>query len=112
MGKKGCQDILPPVWDLQRKGHILSQKVYKYKARLDIHSGRQMHGVNYWEIYSPVVNWFSTRLCLILTLIFSWSTRQIDFFVLAFPQADADVTCSCNFPEVFSLRKFIDQRTV
>jgi hypothetical protein len=46
----------------------------------------QKHGVNYWETYSPAVNWFSIHLCLIFALLFCWSTRQTDF-VLAFPQA-------------------------
>jgi hypothetical protein len=57
----------------------------------------QKHGVNYWETYSPVVNWFSIRLCLILTLLFNWKTRQIDF-TLAFPQADVECDMFMHFP--------------
>jgi hypothetical protein len=37
------------------------------------------------------------RLCLMLSLIFSWSTRQIDF-VLAFPQADAECDLFMQLP--------------
>ena len=91
------QDILPSVWAFRRKRRIISREVYKYKARLNIHGGMQKHGVNYWETYSPVVNWFSIRLCLILTLIFSWNTRQIDF-VLAFPQADVECDLFMQLP--------------
>ncbi len=91
------QDILPAVWAFKRKRRIDTREVYKYKARLNIHGGMQKHGVNYWETYSPVVNWFSIRLCLILTLLFRWKTRQIDF-VLAFPQADVECDLFMQLP--------------
>ena len=78
-----------------------TREVYKYKARLNIHGGMQKHGVNYWETYSPVVNWFSIRLCLALTLIFQWKTRQIDF-VLAFPQADVECDLFMQLPRGIS----------
>ena len=91
------QDILPAVWAFKRKRRIDTRKVYKYKARINIHGGMQKHGVNYWETYSPVVNWFSIRLCLILVMLFKWSTRQIDF-VLAFPQADVECDLFMQLP--------------
>ena len=91
------QDVLPAVWAFKRKRRIDTREVYKYKARLNIHGGRQKHGVNYCETYSPVVNWFSIRLCLIMTLIFGWKTRQIDF-VLAFPQADVECDLFMQLP--------------
>ena len=69
----------------KRKRDITTQKVLKYKARLNVHGGQQEYGVNYWDTYSPVVNWFSVRLSLTLALVNKWSTRQVDF-VLAFPQ--------------------------
>jgi hypothetical protein len=56
------QDILPAIWAFKRKRRIDTRAVYKHKARLNIHGGKQKHGVNYWETYSPVVNWFSIRL--------------------------------------------------
>jgi hypothetical protein len=83
------QDTLPSTWALRRKRRIISQEMRKYEAPLNAHGGVQKHGVNCWETCSPVVDWFSIRLCLILALIFSWTTQQIDF-VLAFPQADVE----------------------
>jgi hypothetical protein len=91
------QDVLPSVWAFKRKRRIDTRSIYKYKARLNIHGGMQKHGVNYWETYSPVVNWFSIRLCLIFALLFCWSTRQIDF-VLAFPQADVECDLFMQLP--------------
>jgi hypothetical protein len=91
------QDILPSVWSFKRKRRIYAREIHKRKARINAHGGKQTHGVNYWETHSPVVNWFSIRLCLIMLLIFKWETRQIDF-VLAFPQADAECDLFMQFP--------------
>ena len=91
------QDVLPSVWAFKRKRRIDTREIYKYKARINAHGGKQTYGVNYWETYSPVVNWFSIRLCLIMTLLFNWKTRQIDF-VLAFPQADVECDLFVEFP--------------
>jgi hypothetical protein len=44
-----------------------------------------------------VVNWFSIRLTLVLSLIYQWKTRQIDF-VLAFPQADLECELYMELP--------------
>jgi hypothetical protein len=90
-------DILSAVWAFKRKQGIDTRAIYKHKARLNIRGGQQTHGMNYWETYSPVVNWFSIRLCLTFSLIFNWSTRQIDF-VLAFPQADVECDLFMELP--------------
>lgn len=79
--------ILDSVWAMKRKCDIVSQKVYKWKARLNVHGGQQQFGVNYYKTYSPVVMWTSIRLFLTLAIIKSWKTRQIDF-TLAYPQED------------------------
>jgi hypothetical protein len=89
--------ILSSVSAFKRKRQIDTRKVYKHKARLNIHGGQQTHGVNYWETFSPVVNWFSIQLCMTFALIFDWYTRQIDF-VLAFPQADVECDLFMELP--------------
>jgi hypothetical protein len=81
--------VLSAVWSMKRKRRILTRLVYKWKARLNCHGGQQEHGINFWETYSPVVNWYSIRLFLIISILRGWETRQIDF-VLAFPQADVE----------------------
>ena len=79
--------ILDSVWAMRRKRDIKTREVYKHKARLNMHGGQQVKGIHYDETYSPVVQWSSVRIALILTISQGWSSRQIDF-VLAFPQAD------------------------
>jgi hypothetical protein len=63
------QDILPSAWNFKRKRRIDTREVYKYKARINAHGGKQTHGVNYWETYSPVVNCIGTpaQACRILS---------------------------------------------
>ena len=49
--------VLPCIWAFRRKRRIATNEVYKWKARLNLHGGRQTKNVNYWETYSPVVGW-------------------------------------------------------
>jgi len=85
----GMASILPAVWAFRRKRWIKTQEVYKWKARLNVHGGRQEHGVNYWETHAPAVGWSMIRLFLNLMILNRWVSRQVDF-VLAFPQADIE----------------------
>ena len=79
--------ILPMVWSMKRKRRIATREVYKWKARLTLHGGKQIHGVHYWETYAPVAQWPIIRFLLTLALLNRWHTRQVDY-VLAYPQAD------------------------
>ena len=67
--------VLDMVWAFKRKRDIATQRITKWKARLNVHGGQQQHGINFWDTYSPVVNWFSVRLLLTLALVNKWSTR-------------------------------------
>jgi Reverse transcriptase (RNA-dependent DNA polymerase) len=46
--------ILPCVWAMRRKQRIMDGTVYKWKARLNVYGGKQIHGIDYWETYAPV----------------------------------------------------------
>ena len=63
----------------RRKRRIASREVYKWKARLNFHGGKQEYRVNYLETYAATLSWPPTRLLLVLSLMHGWSTRQIDF---------------------------------
>jgi hypothetical protein len=47
--------VQPAIWSMRRKRHIDTREVYKWKARLTIHGGKQIRGVNYWETFSSIV---------------------------------------------------------
>ena len=64
--------------------------INKHKARICAHGGMQQYGVNYWENYSPTVNWISVRFLMIVTQVLKLDTQATDF-VLAFPQAELEV---------------------
>ena len=84
------------IWSFKRK-RAPDGTLIKHKARLCAHGGQQRWGVNYWETYSPVVNWMSVRLMLIISIIHDLPVRSVDF-VLAFPQADLDVPVFMELP--------------
>ena len=71
--------VLPAVWAMQRKRKVMTGKVYKWKARLNIDGSRQVKGRDYWETYAPVANWASIRLVLIMSIMHGWNSRQIDY---------------------------------
>jgi hypothetical protein len=94
--------VLPAVWSMKRKRRLSTREVYKWKARLTIHGGKQEHGVNYWDTYSPVVRWSTIRLFLIIACIQGWHTRQLDF-VLAYPQAPVECDLYMEIPKGFEI---------
>jgi hypothetical protein len=97
------EKILPSVWAMRRKRRIATGEAYRWKARLNLHGGKQEYGLNYWETYSPVIAWTTVRLFLILTLLNGWSSRQVDF-VLAFPQADVECPLYMEIPRGFKFQ--------
>ena len=96
--------VLPCVWAMKRKRHIDTQEVYKWKARLNLHGGKQELGVNYWETYAATLSWPTIRFFLTLALINKWSTKQIDF-TLAYPQANVECKLSMEIPRGFVMKE-------
>jgi Reverse transcriptase (RNA-dependent DNA polymerase) len=92
--------ILPAVWAMRRKRCIATGEVYKWKAHLNLHGGKQEYGLNFWEMYSPVVTWTTVRLFLVLVLLNKWVSCQVDF-VLAYPQADIECPLYMEIPRGF-----------
>ena len=78
--------IIPAVWSMKRKRDISTREITKYKARLNVHGGKQEYGVNFDETYSPVVGWWVLRLFFTIAILCNLHARQVDF-VLAYPQA-------------------------
>ena len=99
---KGHQ-VLPSVWAMRRKRRIDTQEIYKWKARLNLHGGKQTKGLNYWETYAPVAAWSTIRIIMNLAAMMGWETRQLDF-VLAFPQAPVETELYMDIPKGFEVK--------
>jgi hypothetical protein len=93
--------VLPSVWAMKRKRRILTREVYKWKARLNVHGGKQELGINYWDTYAATLSWPPIRFMLTVALIKGWHTRQIDF-TLAYPQADIECDMYMEIPQGFT----------
>ncbi|KAL7575276.1 hypothetical protein ACA910_001801 [Epithemia clementina (nom. ined.)] len=102
--------IIDMIWSMKRKRRINTREVYKRKACLNVHGGQQEFGLNYWETYSPVVNWQTLRLFFILSILRGWHNRQMDF-VLAYPHAPAEVPLYTNFPQGYVFPPSVSRTT-
>ena len=88
---------------MKRKRDIATRAIKKYKARLNLHGGKQTFGEDFYETYAPVVGWITVRFLLILSLIMNWKTRQVDF-ILAYPQADIEQPMYMELPSGVSAK--------
>jgi hypothetical protein len=96
--------VAPAVWSMKRKRRISTQEVYKWKARLAFDGSKQTKDINYWDTYSPVVQWPVVRFLLTHALINKWKFRQIDF-VLAYTQAGPETDLYMKPPKGFEVAK-------
>ena len=97
------QEAIPSVWSMQRKRDLTTNEITKYKARLNVHGGKQTFGVNYFETYAPVVTWFAIRLMIVIGITFNWSMRQVDF-IMAYPQAPIECDLYMDLPQGVSVK--------
>ena len=74
----------------------------KYKARFCVRGDMEVKGVDYFESYSPVVQWSTVRLLLIMSIVHGMHTRQVDY-VNAFAQAPLpqNEECYIEMPQGF-----------
>ena len=82
----GDKPILPGTWAFKLK-RLPDGSPLKYKARYCVRGDKQVPGVDYFEIYAPVVQWSTIRLVLTMVLANGWTTRQVDY-TNAFTQAE------------------------
>jgi hypothetical protein len=78
--------VVASVWAMQRKQDLMTGRVTKHKAMLNLHGWKQEFGTNYYETYAPVVTWFTIQLLIVFGILFHWALCQGDF-VMAYPQA-------------------------
>jgi hypothetical protein len=90
-------EVVPSIWAMQHKQDLLTGRVTKHKARLNIHGGKQEFGTNYYETYAPVVTWFAILLLIVFDIQFHWALCQVDF-VMAYPQAPIEMDMYMELP--------------
>ncbi len=90
--------IVPSVWSLQHKRDLTTNMTTKHKARLNLHGGKQVCSMNYYETYMPIVTWFTIGLMTVFGILFQWSLQQVDF-IMAYPQAPIEMDIYMELPQ-------------
>ena len=52
-------DVLPSIRAMHCKQNLTTNDIKGHKARLNIHGGKQVYGINYYKTYAPIVTWFA-----------------------------------------------------
>lgn len=68
----------------------------------------QTEGIDYFDIYAPVVQWSTIRLIMTLALKHGRSTRQVDY-TNAFAQAEIQEEVCIEPPRGFAGRDSVDK---
>ena len=92
-GKK----VIKVTWAFRQKRDPMGNPTKK-KSRLCVRGDTMVAGIDYGESFSPVVQWSSVRLMLILSIVHGLETRQVDY-VNAFAQADLDRDVYVEIPK-------------
>ncbi|GFH61161.1 hypothetical protein CTEN210_17637 [Chaetoceros tenuissimus] len=97
--------IIECTWAFKRK-RFPDGSLKKHKARLCVRGDLQTEGVDYFDTYSPVVQWSTIRLLLIMSCILNLETKQVDF-TLAFVHAKAEPGSFIEMPKGFELEGYV-----
>ena len=76
----------------------------KLKAHLCVCGDQQTYEVDYFESYSPVVQWRTVQLLLILSLVSNWTMVQTDY-TNAFAQTTLHEEVYMEMPKDFSAKQ-------
>ena len=97
--------IISSVWAFEVK-HFTDGSVKKIKARLCAQEFEQVEGRDYFETFSPMVQWLTVQLILIMTILFDLENQQIDY-TAAFVQALIETDVYVETPHLFSTQGYI-----
>ena len=88
------------IWSFKRKRDPYG-KLIKHKSRMCAHGGIHKYGVNYWETYSPAVNWMSVRAMLTLSILREIHNKSV--FFLAYTHDDVKTEILMELPIGFGV---------
>ena len=75
-------NILPSTWAFKLK-RFPDGTVKKFKGRFCARGDKKIEGIDFFETYSPVVQWTTIRLMLILECVLGLHSKQGDVLVLS-----------------------------
>jgi hypothetical protein len=101
LGKK----VIKSTWAFRQKRDPAGEPIKK-KARFCVRGDLQSKFEEF-ESYSPVVQWSTVRLMLILSIVHGLETRQVDY-VNAFAQADVDKDVFIELPQGYEHLNDVD----
>ena len=101
--RKPWMNVLPSTWAFRCK-RFPSGLVRKLKARFCCRGDRQIDGIDFDsnDIFSPVINWNTVRLMLILSLILGLETKQVDYTAAFVHAPIGNKEVYCQMPRGFS----------
>ena len=70
-------NVLPSTWAFKCKRYP-DGRVKQFKARFCARGDQQQEGIDYFETWSPVVQWTTVRVMMILSVILGLKTHQAD----------------------------------
>jgi len=89
--------ILNAIWSYQCKQQP-DGDIYKHKRRIHVNGSQQCYGIDYWDMYTPIVQWSTIQLLFILATKLGLASQQIDY-VQAFLQAKLDDPVYMHAPQ-------------
>ena len=93
--------ILPSTWAFKCKRYP-DGRIKKFKARFCARGDRQLEGVDYFETWSPVVQWRTVRLMMIISSMLGLKSAQADI-TAAFVHADIEEDVFIHQPRGFKV---------
>ena len=63
--KPSHEPLIPFIWSFKRKRNPMGE-LMKHKARLCVHGGKQIKGIDFWNTHAPVVQSTTVRMMRVL----------------------------------------------
>lgn len=101
----GTQKLVSCKWIFKKKVEAEDVETIRFKARLVARGFTQVEGVDFTEVFSPVVKHSSIRILLALTAFHDWELHQLDVKT-AFLHGDLEETIYMP-KSLFTKEKFV-----